>query len=403
MATEMSPHSGIQGQSNESEHHALAVARSVLSLASQVLQEPSLAAPEPLDLSAGHERLANAERAATAKLAQLRGESRGMVAIHQVEVMLMQIGIARALSRETERARQTATLQRVQQSLKRLRSASTVGELVTRAPEEISRLGFNRALFSRVQNAQWIAMSGYSRTDADLADAMVEAGSTAPRQLTRALVETDMVRHRTPLLIRDAAKNPRVHPELVEVTGAQTYVAAPLISRGNVVGLLHADENEETGTVDVFDREMLNLFSEGLGPIIERTVFYEQLSSLRQQLTSHASTVHDLINEFVESDVGSLLPTNTSSGTAPRPAPQSFLMTLPFQSDETPLGTLTRREMEVLCHLANGESNAEIAAQLFVSDGTVKSHVKHVLRKLGATNRADAVSRYHYFMQKHHS
>ena len=59
---------------------------------------------------------------------------------------------------------------------------------------------------------------------------------------------------------------------------------------------------------------------------------------------------------------------------------------------EWPLTELTRRELEVLQHLADGESNAQIAARLYVSVETVKTHVKHLLRKLGAANRAEAVS-----------
>jgi DNA-binding NarL/FixJ family response regulator len=60
---------------------------------------------------------------------------------------------------------------------------------------------------------------------------------------------------------------------------------------------------------------------------------------------------------------------------------------------------LTRREADVLRHVALGETNAQIAHRLFVSEGTVKSHVKHILRKLGAANRAEAVSRYHLMMR----
>jgi DNA-binding NarL/FixJ family response regulator len=44
--------------------------------------------------------------------------------------------------------------------------------------------------------------------------------------------------------------------------------------------------------------------------------------------------------------------------------------------------------------MATGETNAGIAARLIISEGTVKSHVKHILRKLGAANRAEAVCRY---------
>ena len=54
---------------------------------------------------------------------------------------------------------------------------------------------------------------------------------------------------------------------------------------------------------------------------------------------------------------------------------------------------LTSRELEVLAMLAAGRSNQAIASQLVVTLDTVKKHVSHVLGKLGAANRTEAVSR----------
>jgi DNA-binding NarL/FixJ family response regulator len=67
-------------------------------------------------------------------------------------------------------------------------------------------------------------------------------------------------------------------------------------------------------------------------------------------------------------------------GTAPAP-----------RGDDPALASLTAREREVLALIGRGLSNPEIAAELVVGEGTVKTHVNHIFAKLGLRDRAAAV------------
>jgi len=54
--------------------------------------------------------------------------------------------------------------------------------------------------------------------------------------------------------------------------------------------------------------------------------------------------------------------------------------------------TLTTREIDVLRRIAGGNRNRDIAGQLFISEETVKVHIKHIMEKLGASDRTQAVA-----------
>lgn len=59
--------------------------------------------------------------------------------------------------------------------------------------------------------------------------------------------------------------------------------------------------------------------------------------------------------------------------------------------DSSLIGTLTDREREVLVLMARGLDNGQIAAELFISDATVRTHIGHVLSKLNSRSRVQAV------------
>jgi DNA-binding NarL/FixJ family response regulator len=58
-----------------------------------------------------------------------------------------------------------------------------------------------------------------------------------------------------------------------------------------------------------------------------------------------------------------------------------------FSDDE-----LTEREISVLRHIAGGNRNRDIAERLFISEETVKVHIRHIMEKLGASDRTQAVA-----------
>lgn len=69
-----------------------------------------------------------------------------------------------------------------------------------------------------------------------------------------------------------------------------------------------------------------------------------------------------------------------------RPSPAAFYPVVPVSE------TISQRELEVLKHVAEGLSNKEIASVLAISAHTVARHVTNIMRKLDASNRAQAAT-----------
>jgi DNA-binding NarL/FixJ family response regulator len=338
---------------------------------------------DPAQVASALDEAAAAARAVPSE----RPELAGAAAIAETELAAARLDL---MTWEALRGRQSALT--LAQILRRCRAAATVDELAAAIPPQTAELGYDRVLFSWVNDGRWIPHSACTRTEPAQAAAIVAAGQGAPYRRVRDLMEDRVVRMRSTILVRDARDNPRVHSGLLAVTGSHAYVAAPLILRGRVVGLIHVDRNVETGTVDDVDRELLALLAEGLGLALERARACAEAEAVRDAVAGHAAAIQDLVGRIGQA------PEPTVAVPAPpcgRPALEGRVHVPQARvPDDSWRDGLTRREEQVLRLVAEGLTNAQIAGRLFVAEGTVKSHVKSLMRKLGTATRSEAAAAY---------
>ncbi len=311
----------------------------------------------------------------------------------EVAALLLRSELAQVSLKDAILARHSEMVLGAQEALGGLRGVASAAALAERAPVAASRMGFSRILFSRIDHGTWLPCSACAGEDEEFAETMVRAGAANPRRLNGPLLESEMVRRKVPILVRNPQSNPRVHPELVAVTKTMAYVAAPVLAWGRPIGLLHADRSTERPGVYEVDRDVLGMFAEGLGVAFERNLMMERLQAMRRAADEHLRAASALADDFT---------IEVMERAGPAPAPVEGLLKEQDPPRRTTTGheggqlaDLTAREADVLRALAAGKTNAQIAISLFVAEGTVKSHVKHILRKLGAANRTDAVARYH--------
>ncbi|WP_052914283.1 helix-turn-helix transcriptional regulator [Protofrankia coriariae] len=275
----------------------------------------------------------------------------------------------------------------IHQALGRLRRCASSAELLERVPPELTRAcGFARAMISRVHHSEWIPILPPPGVDPDT-DAFRRAFGDEPTlPLRHMLLEAEMVRRRIGILVADAASDPRCHEAFVTVAGARSYVGAPLMPSGRVIGFLHADRRGQDHPVTQDDLDNIVLFAEHVGLLYERAVFAEELQHRRARVQAAQLALARDLDAVSNAELRLQLPPT------PEDDPDDD------HRDSTPppgrIALLSTREREVLDLIVAGETNSGIARELVLGEQTVKTHVARVLRKLGATSRAEAAARY---------
>jgi DNA-binding CsgD family transcriptional regulator len=287
-----------------------------------------------------------------------------------------------------EQHRRGETLARLHDAMVALRPIESPEQLLERSTKEACQAcGFDRAVLLRVEGSTLVPESVYIEGDPAWAAELLAASRAAPMPLQMGTNETEALRRRRPLIVRDAAKDPGV-PEMAHVYKTTSYVAAPIIPEGRVIGFLHADHCHTGRVVDEFDRDALFAFAEGFGFAYERATLLHRLRAQGAEVRRLLSSAEAVVRSHAEAELELVRMADAGLASARSTA---GLIAAPTSLHEV----LTRRECEVLRLLSGGYSNSAIAEHLVVSEATVKSHVQRILRRLNVRNRVEAATVYH--------
>ncbi|MGW0035143.1 LuxR C-terminal-related transcriptional regulator [Gordonia sp. NPDC003376] len=257
--------------------------------------------------------------------------------------------------------------------------------LIDQVPQRICRnLSFGRAMISSIATAVWIPRHLHIECDDSPENsAFLSYVDGARIPLAYAPLETEIVRSRTSAMSACPDDDRRTFKTIVEVSHSNGYVAAPIMSRGRVIGILHADRPNGRSRVRDSDLAILSALGECLSLVFERAI-------LEERLRQSSARVDEVFGEIAAelSDI---------SGTPAldrRPEIDPAFTRAAESSANPNTGFLTPRERGVLIQMATGATNAQIAHALVISEETVKSHLKQISKKLGTTSRAAAVARF---------
>ncbi|GAY15582.1 LuxR C-terminal-related transcriptional regulator [Mycobacterium sp. shizuoka-1] len=277
--------------------------------------------------------------------------------------------------------------QRLGDVISRLESATpTMATLVSLAPQLTSYLGFDRAIFSRVIDGLWVSRSVHIADDPQWADEINRVGQTKPQQLVPGLHETEIVRRREAMIVTDVQTDSRVHRPIADASRSRSYAAAPILSGNQVVGLLHADCYLQGRDPGPSDCDALATYARALQLAFSRAHLADGLRDVGALMRSAATQSQNKVDGVGEFSLDQPLSAD------PESAEFALAFGVTRRAVRSVRDVLTAREFQILELMAEGRSNAAIATHLVISEGTVKQHVKHILRKLRAGNRVEAVA-----------
>lgn len=278
--------------------------------------------------------------------------------------------------------------ERVRRAVDALAQLGPVSQVIDRcAVEAAEAADLDRLLLSRIESGALVVERLHLRaSDAD-GDGVLDELRRSPVRLSYPLLECELLRRRQGRLVDDIDRSQPNRYAFHATMGWEAYIAVPIVVDGSVVGCLHGDRAPDRHALAQLDADALEHFASGFALVFERAVLRRRLRDQRREIHRIATWAEARTGELSD---GAIDLSVERAEEQDRGAATHAMLT-----EEGDLGAhLTAREIDVLRLMADGMTNADIARALFVSQGTVKFHVKNILRKMQAANRADASSRY---------
>ena len=277
---------------------------------------------------------------------------------------------------------------RVRDAIHRLAALGPVSDIIEQAGGEAARVAhLDRLLLTRIEDGALVAATLHLRAGADSAAATLGELRRLPLPLEYPLVECELLRRKQPqLVVVDPDPRQRGRHAFLECMQWREYVATPMALDGRVVGFLHGDRAPDAPPLTQLELDSLEHFAAGFVLVFERAVLRRRLRDQQREIRRVATWAE--VRSSEHSNAGIDLAAGSAEANEPRESAPEILV------EENGFGHLTAREVDVLKLMADGKTNSDIARTLVVSQGTVKFHVKNILRKMQAANRADATSRY---------
>jgi DNA-binding CsgD family transcriptional regulator len=275
---------------------------------------------------------------------------------------------------ELHYVRRTDALERVSDAVRRLGELPSTEGILGRAAAELGAGSeLDRILISEVVDGRITPLTIWAGDRQEAADAALVELADARMALEYPLIEFEVARRHSAEVVSVAVAGARTPAPLARSLGWASYAVAALTIGSETIGLLHADAADRP--LDALDGEVVGRYAEALSGVFERAVLRHTLELHRAELSS---AVHWMSTRLTRlEDAGGLIRPRSAAGDGHRL-----------------LQALTPRELDVVRLMARGNTNLAIANALVVREGTIKYHVKNILRKLGATSRADAVARF---------